>query len=108
MEEQIKQVLKAVKKVDPASLPDKRKRDEALSSIVSDALKERLTQYSTSVSEDESLIASPEVRGRLRMAVEVRLGEKKLLQEALDHLASLEQEQNGHVNGGHASKRARF
>ncbi len=51
---------------------------------ISDALIERLAQYSTTLGEDRKLMERSE--GRLRMAVEVRLGEKVLLRSVVDWL----------------------
>ncbi|KAJ9658981.1 Ribosomal lysine N-methyltransferase 4 [Neophaeococcomyces mojaviensis] len=45
-------------------------------------LRARLAQYATSIAEDEKLI--PQATGRLKMAIDVRYGEKKLIQEAID------------------------
>jgi hypothetical protein len=80
---QIKIVLKALGKVDrTTSATNKRKRDEVIDSVVSAALDDRLAQYGTTVGEDTLLLQSSEVSRRRRMAVGVRLGEKKLLWEA--------------------------
>lgn len=46
-------------------------------------LSERLAQYATSVAEDRALLAGGELTARERMAVEVRLGEKELLVDAV-------------------------
>jgi SET domain-containing protein 6 len=43
----------------------------------------KLAQYSTSIQEDETLLKTEEISKRHRMAIEVRLGEKMLLQEAI-------------------------
>lgn len=56
---------------------------EALS-IMSKIAAERLKQYSTTTEEDEMILSKPDTAARLKMAVDVRLGEKKLLKEALD------------------------
>ena len=42
----------------------------------------KLEQYGTTIEEDEALLASPDTTGRRRMAIQIRLGEKKLLHEA--------------------------
>jgi len=62
---------------------DKRKREEVSSNVIRKALTARLAQYPTTAEQDE-LILRQDISKRQRMAVEVRLGEKKLLQEALD------------------------
>lgn len=74
---------------------------EALS-IMSKIATERLKQYSTSIEDDEAILSRLSEKPRLKMAIEVRLGEKKLLKEALDwvdekqrHLAPV----NGNNNG---------
>jgi N-lysine methyltransferase SETD6 len=86
LQEQAKKVLNELRRLDATLMPDKRKRDELLVLILSTALKARLARYCTSAVEDVNLLASSEITGRRRMAIEVRLGEKKLIQEALDRL----------------------
>ncbi|KAM7200388.1 ribosomal lysine N-methyltransferase [Naviculisporaceae sp. PSN 640] len=87
LSEQVKYVLKIVKKVaagrDIEKLSDKDVRNEMYLDSVLKALKERLEQYATSVEEDEKLLnANNGESRRLLMAVWVRMGEKKLLREA--------------------------
>ncbi|KAF6824787.1 set domain protein [Colletotrichum plurivorum] len=89
LEEQLKAVLKAIKKANGDLIPDKRKRDEVYQAVVVKALQKILGQYPTSIQEDEALLASGNLAPRQKMAVEVRLGEKKLLREALAFAASL-------------------
>jgi len=43
----------------------------------------RLSAYTSNLQQDEELLKSPEVRGRLRMAIEIRRGEKQLLDECI-------------------------
>ncbi|WQF79126.1 Putative SET domain, rubisco LSMT, substrate-binding domain, SET domain superfamily [Colletotrichum destructivum] len=92
LEEQLKAVLKAIKKVRGDLIPDKRKRDEVYQHVVAAALQKLLAQYPTTAEEDETLLASGNLTSRQRMAVEVRLGEKRLLKEAL------QMEGSGHGN----------
>ncbi|KAF6823205.1 set domain protein [Colletotrichum musicola] len=89
LEEQLKAVLKAIKKANGDLIPDKRKRDEVYQAVVVQALQKILGQYPTSIQEDEALLASGNLASRQKMAVEVRLGEKKLLREALAFAGSL-------------------
>lgn len=92
LDEQLKLFLKAVRKRDP-----KRKRDDGIfNTVVERALKARLAQYPTSVEDDEALLSKDNIGKRHRMAVEVRLGEKRVLQEAL----VLVQGGNNTVHGG--------
>ncbi|TGZ84872.1 SET domain-containing protein [Ascodesmis nigricans] len=49
-------------------------------------LQNRLGDYETSIEEDEALLKNSEVMGRRRMAIEVRLGEKKILKGVLDEV----------------------
>ncbi|RBQ72657.1 hypothetical protein VDGD_04986 [Verticillium dahliae] len=81
--EQLKEFLKAVKKLDSERIPDKRKRDEICDAVIAEVLKVRLAQYPTSIETDEKLLAEADLPARRRMAVVVRLGEKKLLLEAI-------------------------
>ncbi|KAL6249784.1 N-lysine methyltransferase setd6 [Rhinocladiella similis] len=52
--------------------------------ILSRIVRRRLDQYPTTVQEDENLLLSNPTAGRARMALDVRLGEKRLLVEALE------------------------
>ena len=54
----------------------------AYADVIAKAMPARLKQYATTIPEDEALLESKTTTGRLRMAIEVRLGEKRLLQEA--------------------------
>ena len=45
---------------------------------------QRRAAYGTSIAEDAALLQDESVKGRTRMAVEVRLGEKEILAAALD------------------------
>jgi SET domain-containing protein 6 len=78
----MKTFLKALKKSNPSAFADKRKRDEICNTATAQALAAKLGQYPTSVQEDEVLLKQNNLEKRHRMAVEVRLGEKILLQEA--------------------------
>jgi SET domain-containing protein 6 len=51
--------------------------------VLSQILRRRLEQYPTSSEQDAVLLGDSRTKGRLRMAIDVRLGEKKLLEEAL-------------------------
>ncbi len=51
--------------------------------VLSQILRHRLEQYPTSLEQDVVLLREPMMKGRLRMAIDVRLGEKKVLEEAL-------------------------
>ncbi|KAM0283719.1 hypothetical protein ACHAQH_002308 [Verticillium albo-atrum] len=81
--EQLKDFLKAVKKLDSERIPDKRKRDEICDAVIAKVLEARFAQYPTSVETDEALLAQADLAPRRRMAVVVRLGEKRLLLEAV-------------------------
>jgi SET domain-containing protein 6 len=102
----MKTFLKALKKSYPSTFADKRKRDEICNTATAQALTAKLGQYPTSVQEDEALSKQNNLTKRHRMAIEVRLGEKMLLQEAIalmqeDTAASEE------VHGERATKRAK-
>ena len=83
LDEQLKAFLKALKKVKPDASADKRKRDEICSTAVIQALTTKFGQYPTSVQEDQALLKNGDLSKRYRMAIEVRLGEKELLKEAI-------------------------
>jgi SET domain-containing protein 6 len=88
--EQLKSVLKAIKNLKP----EKRKREENYNAIVSKALTAKLALYSTTLEEDEKLLKSSSLGKRHRMAIEVRVGEKRLLHEALELLQGGDHEKN--------------
>lgn len=83
LEDQMKAFLKAVKKLGPEMIPDKRKRDEIAASVIEKVLAVRMSQYPTTLLEDQALLSSSDLPPRKRMAIEVRVGEKLLLQEAI-------------------------
>jgi SET domain-containing protein 6 len=83
LEEQVKVFLKALKKSRPDAVPEKRKHQDIYGSIAARALTAKLAQYPTSIEEDGALLREGEVEKRRRMAIEMRRGEKRLLQEAL-------------------------
>lgn len=97
--EQLKQFLKAAKDIKP-ELGEKRKREETQLAIVATVLEKLQGQYATTIEEDEKLLET--VQGRERMAVVVRVGEKKLLREARAFLAG----KMGEADEG-SNKRAR-
>ncbi|KKY32688.1 putative set domain-containing protein [Diaporthe ampelina] len=87
--EQLKAVMKAVKKVRPEAVPDKAARDRVIYSAISRALDERARQYGTTLEQDLKRYeeggdgADQKVR-RQRMALDVRIGEKVLLRQAAE------------------------
>jgi uncharacterized protein YlxP (DUF503 family) len=83
LQEQLKTFLKGIKKTQPDAIPDKRKRDEIHQAVLAKTLEALVARYPTSISEDEALLKQ-DLDQRTRMAIAVRLGEKKLLQEAID------------------------
>ncbi|PHH65704.1 hypothetical protein CDD81_1790 [Ophiocordyceps australis] len=96
---QLKALLKALQKGNAGLVKDKRKRDDSMRAILIKSLLAVESQYSTLSGQDEAILRQT-LGQRKRMAVEVRLGEKKLLQEAKAALSD---------NTGHeeASKRVR-
>lgn len=85
---------------------DKRKRVEACKAAIIQALETKLGQYPTSLAEDEALLKKQDLSKRHRMAIEVRYGEKTLLQEAIA-LMQGSGTASEETNGERASKRAR-
>ncbi|ROW01911.1 hypothetical protein VMCG_05539 [Cytospora schulzeri] len=81
--DQLKTVMKAVKKVKADAVPDKTVRDRIMYSAISKALDERMKQYSTTLEQDLELYAAGSGKmDRRMMALDVRLGEKVLLKQA--------------------------
>jgi SET domain-containing protein 6 len=84
LDEQLKAVLKMIKKSQPDAFADKRKREDICNAAILQALTAKLGQYPTTAQEDEALLKKRDLSKRQCMAVEVRLGEKLLLQEGID------------------------
>ncbi|KAL5114483.1 Ribosomal lysine N-methyltransferase 4 [Pleosporales sp. CAS-2024a] len=105
LDEQLTAFLKAIKKSKPDAVVDKRKRVEACKAAISQALTKKLTEYDTCIEEDQALLKKDGLSRRHRMAIEVRLGEKLLLQEALALIPG--SESNNEASNGRAPKRAR-
>lgn len=66
-----------------ANKPPKPQANRAVISVLGKAIRSRQNDYATSIAEDNVLLQDPEIQGRRRMAVEVRLGEKQILRAAL-------------------------
>jgi len=45
--------------------------------------------YATTLAQDQALLQDISIRGRLRMAIQVRLGEKVILKEALEEIGEI-------------------
>ncbi|KAK7419711.1 N-lysine methyltransferase setd6 [Neonectria magnoliae] len=88
LQQQLKAFLKGVKKAQPDAIPDKRKRDEIQQAVQAKTLQALVSRYQTSIFEDELLLKTNDLNRRARMAIEVRLGEKKLLREAITTLST--------------------
>jgi hypothetical protein len=82
-EDEFKRVLK--RKSSKISLP-RASLDGKISEVLQYALTSRLEQYTTTIDEDRGLLKDPSLPRRKRMAIEVRLGEKEILQQALSYL----------------------
>ena len=80
--DQIKSFLKSVKQIFPELVADKKKRDEVMYSAVLQALEARLSAYTTTLEHDRAISRSGPMEERLRMALDVRMGEKLLLSQA--------------------------
>ena len=104
--EQMKSFLKVLKKADATLVPDKRKRDEICGAVIREVLAVRLAQYPTTLEEDRALLSAPGLSSRKRMALEVRIGEKLLLQEAISFARSFGTPAD-EADGERSSKKAR-
>jgi UV DNA damage endonuclease len=87
LKEQLKATIKLLQKTDGSLVSDKRKRDDMLHSTMATTLRCIASQYPTTIAEDERLLAQSNLGRRQRMAIRVRLGEKRLLQEAYDYFS---------------------
>lgn len=87
--EQLKAVMKAVKRVKPEAVPDKAARDNVIYSVIARALDERTRQYGTTLEQDvkqyeEGSDGADQKLRRQRMALDVRIGEKILLRQTAE------------------------
>lgn len=80
--DQTKSFLKNVKKISPEVLQDKTRRDEIMYSAVLRALERRASQYATTLEQDRAVSRGGHMDERVRMALDVRMGEKMLLSQA--------------------------
>lgn len=95
---QLKSFTKAAGKLEQSLSSDKRKRDELMLQSLVAALKMRLAEYPTSSKADQAQLELRGISYRMRMATEVRLGEKQLLQEALSFTEDLLREKEGQLD----------
>ncbi|KAI8661233.1 Ribosomal lysine N-methyltransferase 4 [Fusarium keratoplasticum] len=107
LQQQLKTFLKGVKKAQPEAIPDKRKRDEIHHAVLAKTLQALASKYPTSTSEDHILLQGQDLSQRTRMAIEVRLGEKKLLQEAIASTSSVDVEMTVDDESGPAKRAKR-
>ncbi|PTB78696.1 UV-endonuclease UvdE [Trichoderma longibrachiatum ATCC 18648] len=107
LQDQLKSLLKAVRKAVPSSIADKRKRDEIQHAILIRALDALASQYPTSISEDEQMLSDSGISERRRAAITVRLGEKRLIQEAKTYLLGLASDAAGTDESSAPSKKLR-
>ncbi|KAM4066374.1 SET domain-containing protein [Hirsutella rhossiliensis] len=82
LQDQLRMFLKALQEIDDKLVQGKRSRQEALQLILLRSILTIESQYPTTIAEDELLLHRDGLGLRNRMAVRVRLGEKKLLEEA--------------------------
>jgi len=95
----VKAIFKGIKKQKPELFSEKRKRVDDYQAIVSKARTAKLGTYPTSMEEDETLLKGGDLAKRHRMAITVRLGEKRLLHEALALLQRGDEEDTGRQAG---------
>lgn len=86
LEEELKHALKIIKKHKPDMFLDKKERDRIMNAAIIQVLADKLAEYPTSMKEDRAMLKQPDIPNRRRMAIEVRLGEKILLEEAITML----------------------
>ncbi|KQJ90199.1 fructose-bisphosphate aldolase-lysine N-methyltransferase, chloroplastic [Brachypodium distachyon] len=73
-------------------LPVSRDNEESICQVIQTACKSALTAYHTTIEEDEELLKREDLQSRHQIAVEVRAGEKKVLQQINDIFKEREQE----------------
>ncbi|KAI5841367.1 hypothetical protein DFP73DRAFT_528444 [Morchella snyderi] len=62
----------------------KPKKTPEVAKVLEEILEKRLGEYGTTVEDDENLLCEEGAQGRKKIAIEVRLGEKKILKGALE------------------------
>ncbi|XP_039123840.1 fructose-bisphosphate aldolase-lysine N-methyltransferase, chloroplastic isoform X1 [Dioscorea cayenensis subsp. rotundata] len=76
-------------------LPVSRSNEEMICKVVRDACRSALSLYQTTIEEDEELLERGQLDPRLKIAVAIRAGEKKVLQQIDSIFNEREQELNG-------------
>ena len=84
LEQQYKAYLEEIKDLSPGLFSDKRKREDMYNDIVGELLATKLSSYPTTIQEDLALLSRSALSARYRMAIQVRLGEKLLVEEGLN------------------------
>jgi hypothetical protein len=69
--------------MDANDVPEAPRFTHQMGSALKEVLHERFKAYKTTIAEDTVLLANDDLPGRLRMAIEVRLGEKEILANTL-------------------------
>jgi N-lysine methyltransferase SETD6 len=110
LEEIVVAMLKCFKKVSVAVMPNKRRQEELTYTIIPHILALRMAEYPTTFAEDQVLLTRPETTGRLRMAIQIRLSEKLLLQEAMYRFSLMDPAERmlQDANGPKTPKKARM
>ncbi|XP_047049999.1 fructose-bisphosphate aldolase-lysine N-methyltransferase, chloroplastic-like [Lolium rigidum] len=73
-------------------LPVSRDNEESICQVIQKACKSALAAYHTTIEEDEELLEREDLQSRHLIAIEVRIGEKKVLQQINDIFKEREQE----------------
>lgn len=69
--------------IDANEVPEAPRFTHQMGLALKEILLERIKAYKTTMAEDAALLSNDKLPGRLRMAIEVRLGEKEILAQAL-------------------------
>lgn len=86
------------------NLPSRSKLEtETVGRVLVTLLRLREKEYATTLEEDEALLKTENLPHRVRMAVQVRLGEKVVLREAIQEATSFAGS-NKHMRGGQSSE----
>jgi len=78
-------VAMMAEELDTTTIPEVEKTEQ-LRMAVLDVLGARLAKYETSIEDDEGLLLRTDLPLRKRMAIEVRLGEKRIIRKAVDRV----------------------
>lgn len=106
---QLHMLLRALCADDNAKMP-KMSTNEAITvkeaALLSAVLTKRLSEYATTIEEDDAILSRGVDKERLRMAIEVRKGEKEILQDTIKLCQALIEQQTADIANGSQKRKS--